>query len=132
MEKSSGLVTDNDRFARHSGIELVQFSPGYAKAQMAITDCHLNGVGVVNGGAVFTLADFALAVASNSHERVALGINASITFIKAVKSGILFAEAHEVSLSHKLGNYTVRITDGHNDLVAVLQGAVYRKEEIAK
>jgi acyl-CoA thioesterase len=128
MESTTGLVTDNDEFARHSGIEVVQFATGYAKVKMAVEQYHLNGVGIVNGGAIFTLADFAFGVASNAQgQGIAVGINASIAFIKAVKSGILFAEAQEVSRSSKLGNYNVRVTNENNDLVAVLQGMVYRK-----
>jgi len=131
MESTTGLVTDNDEFARHSGIEVVKFSAGYAKVKMAVERYHLNGVGIVNGGAIFTLADFAFGVASNAQgQGVAVSINASIAFIKAVKSGILFAEAQEVSMSSKLGNYNVHVTNEHNDLVAVLQGMVYRKVNV--
>ena len=65
----------NDRFARLSGIELLDAGPGWAKAQMAVGDQHLNAADVVHGGALFTLADLVFAVASNSHGRLALGIN---------------------------------------------------------
>jgi len=46
----------NDRFAEHNGIELLDIAPGYAKAKMEVKDRHLNGVDVVHGGAIFTLA----------------------------------------------------------------------------
>ena len=61
-----------DRFAALAGIELLEVSPGYAKVKMPIDERHLNGVSCVHGGAIFTLADFALAVASNSHGTVAV------------------------------------------------------------
>ena len=41
---------------------------------------------------------------------------------------MLFAEAREVALNHKLGNYLVDITDEQNELVAVFQGTTYRKK----
>jgi acyl-CoA thioesterase len=119
-----------DRYAKHSGIELVSVSPGHAVAQMAVQPHHLNAVGSVQGGAIFTLADFAFAAASNAHGKVAVAINVSITYMKAVSSGTLRAEAREISTNPKLGSYTVNITDEHNTLIAVFHGLVYRKEQV--
>ena len=48
-----------DRYAQHSGIELLSVAPGHAVAQMRIESYHLNALGIVQGGAVFTLADLA-------------------------------------------------------------------------
>ena len=69
-------IFEKDRFAKTSGIRLLEASPGYAKAEMVINENHLNAVGVVQGGAIFTLADFTFAVASNSHGKMALAIDA--------------------------------------------------------
>ncbi|MGO9243881.1 MAG: PaaI family thioesterase [Verrucomicrobiia bacterium] len=118
-----------DRYAKLSGIELLSVSPGHAVAQMPIHPHHFNAVGSVQGGAIFTLADFAFAAASNAHGKVAVGINVSITYMKAVSSGTLRAEAREVSANPKLASYTVNITDEHNTLIAVFQGLVYRKDQ---
>jgi acyl-CoA thioesterase len=119
----------NDRFAKHSGIELLTVAPGHAVAQMPIRPHHLNAVGSVQGGAIFTLADFAFAAASNAHGKVAVAINVSITFMKAASSGTLRAEAREVSVNPRLGSYTVNITDEQDALIAVFQGLVYRKDQ---
>lgn len=132
MEKIKRFFMDNDQFAKHSGLELLEVAPGYAKVQMVIKDYHLNGVKTVHGGAIFTLADFAFAAASNSHGRIAMGINAAITYMKAGTGRVLYAEAREVSLNHKLGTYIINITDDQNDLVAIFQGTVYRKKEELK
>ena len=121
--------SENDRFARHSGIELIEFSKGSARAKMKVAEKHLNAVGIVHGGAIFTLADYVFAVASNSHGTVAVSINAHISNLKAVKSGVLYAEARELSLGKKLGHYEVLVTDDTGDLVAIFQGMVYRKRE---
>jgi len=48
MEKIKQFLSANDHFAKHSGIELMELSAGYARAQMVITDCHLNGVKIVS------------------------------------------------------------------------------------
>jgi acyl-CoA thioesterase len=118
-----------DQYAKHCGIELVSVSPGRAVAKMRLQPWHLNAVGSAQGGAIFTLADFAFAAASNAHGTVAVGINVSITYLKGVQSGVLTAEAREVGLNPKLGSYTVDIRDETSALIAVFQGLVYRKSE---
>jgi len=96
---------------------------------MEIKNHHLNSIKTVHGGAVFALADLVFAVASNSHGTIAMGINVSISYLKAVKEGVIFAEAKEVSINPKLATYNVNVTDGSNDLLAVFQGMVYRKKD---
>jgi acyl-CoA thioesterase len=118
-----------DAFVKHCGIELVSVSPGQAEARLAIQPWHHNAVGIVQGGAIFTLADYAFAAASNSHGTVALGINVSITYMKAAMAGVLTAKAREVALNPKLATYTVDVTDDAGELVAVFQGLVYRKKQ---
>jgi len=127
--ESVRIFFKNDRFADHVGIELLEVSEGRAKAKMEIQEHHLNGVNIAHGGAIFSLADLAFAVASNSHRTIALGINASISYLKAATGGTLIAEAKEVSLNPKLATYEVRVTDENNDLIAIFLGTVYRKKE---
>ncbi len=119
----------NDQFAERANIELLSVSPGAARAKMTLHPHHANGYGTVQGGAIFTLADFAFAAASNSHGNVAVAINVSITFMKAGKVGTLWAEAREISRNFKLGSYTVEVKDDQGELVALFQGLAYRKSE---
>jgi acyl-CoA thioesterase len=118
-----------DAFVEHCGIELVSLAPGHAVTRMQVKPWHLNAVGIVQGGAIFTLADYAFAAASNSHGTVAVGINVSITYMKSTDSGTLAAEAQEVALNPKLASYTVNVTDDSRSLIAVFQGLVYRKQQ---
>jgi len=129
METIKQFFQKNDQFADYVGIELLEVSAGGAKAKMEIKKHHLNGVNTVHGAAIFTLADLVFAVASNSHGTIAMGINVSISYLKAIKEGILYAEAKEVSKNPKLASYQVQITDAVGDLVAIFQGMVYRKKE---
>ena len=122
-------IFEKDLFAKTSGIKLIEASPGYAKTEMIIRENHLNSVGVVHGGAMFTLADFTFAVASNARGKLALAINAEISFFKSVTSGILTAVAKEISLHNKLGTYLIEILNENNELVAHFKGTVYRKNE---
>jgi len=118
-----------DLFAHHVGIELIEAHNGYAKASLAIKEHHLNGVGRVHGGVIFTLADLAFAAASNSQGRVAVAISASIQFLRAPKGDRLFAEAREISCDHKLASYEITVTDETGEIISVFQGMVYRKKE---
>lgn len=129
MQKIKEFFSAEDKFARHAGIELVDVGPGWAKASMKIEPFHFNGAKTVHGGAIFTLADFAFAVASNSHGTLAMGINTSVNFVKAAMKGTLYAEAKEQSRNPKLASYSVMITDDAGDVVAIFQGMVYRKKE---
>lgn len=129
MEKIKRFLTAEDRFARHNGMELLEVRPGWAKAAMKIEPYHFNGAKTVQGGAIFTLADFAFAAASNSYGTLAVGINVSISFVKAACKGTLYAEAKEQTRNPKLASYSVQITDDANDVVALFQGMVYRKKE---
>jgi acyl-CoA thioesterase len=127
MDKAKELLS-KDAFAKHNGIELVEIGPGTAKAVMTVGKEHLNGVGIVHGAAIFSLADFAFAAASNSHGTVAVAINANISFVKAATQGTLTADAKEQSINPKLATYLIDVTDDEGELVATFQGMVYRKK----
>lgn len=119
----------NDRFAKHLGIEMLEYSPGRARAKMPLLSHHLNSAGTVHGGAIFSLADAVFSAASNSHGTLALAINVSISFFKAAKTGVLVAEGREVSLNPKLATYLIDVTDEEGNKIALFQGTVYRKKE---
>lgn len=99
-----------DKFALLAGVELLETGNGYAKARMLIKPEHLNGGGVCQGGAIFTLADLAFAAATNSHARLTLSITSNINFFKAESKGYLYAEAKEAFSHKRLANCEVRIT----------------------
>jgi acyl-CoA thioesterase len=118
-----------DKFAEYVGIELLEVSEGSAKAKLICRPEHLNGANVVHGAAIFALADLVLAAAANSYGTVSLAISATISFLKAVTGGTLFAEAKEISRDHKLGTYQVAVTDEKGNMVAAFQGTAYRKKD---
>ncbi len=120
---------DKDLFAKHSGIRLIAATPGFAKARMKVLKKHMNSVGILHGGALFTLADFTFAVASNTHGKVALAIDAEISFFKGVSAGTITAEAREISLHNRLATYQVDLRNETGELIAHFKGTVYRKSE---
>ncbi len=118
-----------DRWAAIAGARLVELREGYARVRMRLRPGHLNGVGVAQGGAVFTLADFAFAAASNSHGTVAVALDVSITFARAARAGVLTAEAREEAVSRRVSVCNVRVTDGAGEVVALFRGTAFRKED---
>lgn len=117
-----------DKFAQLAGVELLETGNGYAKARMKIQPMHLNGGGVCQGGAIFTLADLAFAAATNSHARLTLSITSSINFFQSESKGFLYAEAREVFDHKRLANCEVRITNEEDALIATFNGTGYRKD----
>jgi acyl-CoA thioesterase len=118
-----------DLFAGFVGIELIEAGNGRAKARMPIGDRHRNGLGLVHGGAIFTLADLAFAAAVNSRGRAAVAIHCSISYLKAAAGDVLFAEAEEISCGPKIAAYTIRVTDASGEIIALFEGMAYRKKE---
>jgi acyl-CoA thioesterase len=117
----------NDKFAKYIGLKIVKVDIGYGLVQMEIKEDHLNGVNIVQGGAIFTLADYAFAVASNSKGFVTLGINATISYFKSPQGKVLTAEAKELSSGRKLCTYNVDVFDDNNELIARVNAAGYIK-----
>jgi acyl-CoA thioesterase len=114
-----------DNFARENGISLIECNPGHAIVKVEITSRHLNGAGVVHGGLLFTLADFAFAAATNSYGKVALSINASMNFFEKSTSGTLIAEAVEIARSNKLIHCDINIRQENGPLLANFKGTAY-------
>ncbi len=128
---SMNAVICKDEFAKLVGIEILEHGPGRAKVKMAVTPRHCNGLGMVHGGAMFTLADYAFAAACNSHGFASVAINASINYLRAPKGAVLYAEAEEVAVDGKLGSCLVRVLDEDGGLVATFQGLSYRKGPVS-
>lgn len=61
--------------------------------------------------------------------KVAPAISTNLSFLKAARSGTLYAEATEISRSRKLSVCTVRVTNDAGELVALFQGTAYIKDE---
>jgi acyl-CoA thioesterase len=122
-------ILKNDRFAHHNQIRLVSVGTGTAIAEMPVSEKHLNGVNIIQGGALFTLADFAFAAASNSHGRIAVATQANITFFKGISSGKLTAYATELNAGRTLAHYSVEILDEQGTKIALFTGAAFLKDE---
>ncbi len=118
---------DNDAFSKWLGIEIVDLDAGKAILKMQVRPEMTQGFGLAHGGITYSLADSALAFASNAHGRKSLSVETSISHLIAVKAGeILTATASEESISNKIAVYQIRITNEEQKLVALFKGTVYR------
>ena len=111
-----------DRFATETtGCEIVSAEPGRAVCSMAVRPGLLNANFVPMGGAIFTRADFAFAVAANGHStRVTVTQQVSVTFLSASRGKVLTAEAACIRAGHRTCLYTVDVTDDLGAQVAHL------------
>ncbi|WP_461209473.1 PaaI family thioesterase [Desulfocurvus sp. DL9XJH121] len=123
------FISSRDKFAQFLGIELLEVGPGHAVARMPLAEHHNNGLGIVHGGAIFSLADLAFAAASNSRGQAAVAISCSISYVCAGSGAELTAVAEETSLTPKLATYKVTISDARGETVALFDGMVYRKRQ---
>ncbi|MDR1933586.1 MAG: PaaI family thioesterase [Spirochaetales bacterium] len=127
MDASPKRVVENDKFAKLTGIELLKAEPGYALARLEVQEKHLNGLGFVQGGAIFTLADYAFAAASNEAGIPTLGINAAISYLKGPRGRVMSAEAKEVSATNRLCTYQIDVRDENGELAARMMATGYIK-----
>lgn len=118
-----------DAFSRWLGIEVLEVRPRGATIRMVVRDDMLNGFGVCHGGALFSLADSALAFACNTHGRVSVSIDNAITYPVAVRSGDdLTAVAIEESATRRLAFFRVEVRRG-GEIVSIFRGTVYDTEK---
>lgn len=128
--KTARIFFANDRYAALTGVDIIEAGKGYCRTSLEIEDKHLNAANVVQGGAIFTLADLAFAIASNSHGQLALAINVNISYLNSVSRGTLYATATEVNEPNRLGAYDVLVTDDQQRIIARFNGMVYRKKQL--
>lgn len=131
MNKEINSVTNqmlsNDPFSQWMNVEVLESEPGYCKLSMKVRKEMTNGFGVCHGGITFSLADSALAFASNSRGSVSLALENNINFTKKVSVGdILIAETEELQNGRTIGVYKVKVINQNEELVAEFRGTVYR------
>ena len=122
------LLNRTDRFAANAGCRITEVDTEHAVAEMLVTTGHLNGGNVCQGGALFTLADLAIAALMNCRGQLTFGINNSIMFVSSAKEGdTLRAEAVFVYNPPKIPSGEVRVTTPDDRLICPVTGMGYRK-----
>jgi acyl-CoA thioesterase len=116
-----------DEFSRWLGIEKILSEQGHCILKMKIRKEMVNGFGISHGGIAFSLADSALAFASNAYGRLSVALECSISFAVPVNIGDeLTCEATELSITNRTATYHMVITNQKKEKVAFFKGTVYR------
>lgn len=119
---------EGDRFATEAcGCHVVEAARGHAVCSFDIADVHLNAQHRVMGGAIFTLADFALAVACNVGEPPTVAVCNTIEYMSAVRGKRLIATCDADKSGRAMGFYTVSVTDELGTPVARMVASCFRR-----
>lgn len=120
-------VFQHDRFATvAAGCQVVSGERGHAVCDMELTDVHRNAMGNVMGGAIFTLADFALAIACNIGEEPTVSVDHAVSFLRSTKGTRLTATANCDKPGRHLAFYTVVVEDDLGKTIAKMTATCYR------
>jgi acyl-CoA thioesterase len=118
---------DSDWFSQWLGIERLEIASGKCVLRMTVRKEMLNGFGIAHGGITYSLADSALAFASNGHGRMAVSVETSISHTAQLfEDDVITATAEEMNLSNKIGVYQITVRNQKNETVALFKGTVYR------
>jgi acyl-CoA thioesterase len=130
VKKIVDQLYNNDPFSKWLGIERITENTGSCVLLLTIREEMLNGFAIAHGGITYSLADSALAFASNSHGKKAVSIETSIAHTEPCKAGdVLTAVAEEIHCSTKVGRYQVTIKNQDDKIVALFKGTVYRSSK---
>lgn len=118
--------TERDKFAKSIGVQVLEALPERAVCKLQINENHLNGLGLVNGGVLFTIGDLAMAVAANANGSSTVTLNSSIDFIKSASEGTIVAVATPVKTGRTISRYRVEVRLEENlELLAVLSATSF-------
>lgn len=103
-----------------TGIDIEAVDDGYAKCTLKLDKRHENATGQVMGGAIYTLADFTFAVATNYRDSITVTAVSQISYLGPVKGDILIAETKLLKNGKRNCFYEIEIKDNLGNAVAVV------------
>jgi acyl-CoA thioesterase len=126
-KKIVDLMYNQDPFSQWLGVERLLDAPGQSILRLTVRSEMLNGFHIAHGGITYSLADSALAFASNAHGIQCVSVETSISHIKKVEEGdVLTTSVEEKSVTAKIGIYHVTVRNQQDEDVAFFKGTVYR------
>ena len=116
-------MVSKDAAAAALGLKLVSIAPGAAEVAMQVRADMVNALGLCSGAALYSLGEFALMLAANSHNRRAVLQSASMHHLAAAKAGdLLRAKAREMNRTGRSAVYVVEICNANGECVADMRG----------
>lgn len=116
----------NDRFATVNGMTVDELTEDGCVCSLTLTENHRNALGGVMGGAIFTLADLALAVSTNNVHLGTVAVDVSIQFLSAAKGSRLIARSSCVRDGRTMCVYQVTVMDDTGRKIALFTGTAYK------
>lgn len=131
LERARAFFAKDEFATKMMGIEIDDVRDGYAKCSLVLRSDHMNAEGSVMGGALFTLCDFAFAVAANLNQPPTVSLSCQITFLSPPRGDKLIAEATRIKSGHSTCYYSVEVTDDTGSIVTVVgvSGFIKRPQE---
>lgn len=134
MNRAKEIVQNmfnNDAYSKWLGIEVLEIGEGISTLRMKVRKEMLNGFDVLHGGITYSLADSALAFASNAYGRKSMSIETSISHTLSCKEGdVLTTKTVERSLTNRIGVYDISVMNQDDKVVALFKGTVYRSDKV--
>lgn len=115
----------NDKFVNAVGIEIISAEAGNATCSLTVEDCHMNAANAVQGGVIYTLADFTFAVAANCFDKITVTLSNNIEYVKKAVSGTLFAHSILTDMSKRICFYKTEVVNENGELIASLNTVGY-------
>ncbi|MFZ1809074.1 MAG: PaaI family thioesterase [Cyclobacteriaceae bacterium] len=121
------MDTDKNPYADLLGIKVLELEEGTARVSAVVKPEHTNHLGYSHGGFLYSVADYAFELASNSHGVDAVGLTTSMEFHRSSKVGATIeATARETHLGKTVATYHIEVISD-NKRIASFTGTVYRK-----
>jgi acyl-CoA thioesterase len=122
-------IFENEPYAQHLGIKLIELGEGTATAELDVKDYMLNSHGTVHGAIIFALADYVFAAACNSYGKTSFGLSTTVNFMApGMKGSRLRATATEEKRNYRTAWYKIRVESDEN-LIATMEALCYRKDQ---
>ena len=111
LEDAKRFFGQDRNATEQTGIEILAVDKGYAKCELKIGERHKNAQGQVMGGVIFTLADYAFAVASNFGQSPTVTQTSQIVYLAAPKGSVLYAETEQIRSGKSTCFYKITVSD---------------------
>ena len=128
-ERVVQAMVSRDAFSRWLGLEVLEVAPRRSTCRLTVREEMVNGFGVTHGGIAFSLADSAFAFACNTHGKVTVSIENSITYPAPIAVGdVLTAVAKEDAASGRLSYYSAEVRNQRDEVVALFRGTAFKTD----
>ena len=120
---------ENSPYARQLGFRLLELTEGYAKISVALRPEHTNFLGMIDGGLVMSLADYAFACSCNTFGQVRVAAQFSTNFISApAMNSELLAEGKTIHAGKTMALTEISVTEDSGRIIAKATGTAITKQ----